>query len=92
MLASAVTEANRLLEVNSENFRALDDKALAFCALALCGAPGRAVDAIDAYRAARKVTRDAGTVKRVLLLFDALAVLDRAGALAAARTAAAGET
>ena len=43
------------------------------------------------YRAARKINRDPGVVKRLLQLFDALAVLDTHGALAGVRAAAAGE-
>ena len=74
MLAAAMTEANRMLKANSDNFQALDSKALALCGLVLCGATGRSADVIDNYRAARKINRDAGVVKRVLELFDALAV------------------
>ena len=91
MLAAAVTEASRILDVNSDNYQALDSKALALSGLALCGETGRAADAIESYRAARRISRDAGTVKRVLQLFDALAVLDTGGTLAGVRAAAAGE-
>ena len=91
MLAAAMREASRMLKANSDNYQALDSKALALCGLALCGGTGRSADVIDSYRAARKINRDAGVVKRVLQLFDALAVLDTGGALAGVRAAAAGE-
>jgi tetratricopeptide (TPR) repeat protein len=91
MLAAAMTEASRMLKANSDNYQAFDSKALALCGLALCGGTGRSSDAIDSYRAARKLNRDSGVVKRVLELFDALAVLDTGGAIAGVRAAAAGE-
>jgi tetratricopeptide (TPR) repeat protein len=91
MLAAAMTDASRILEENSYNYEALDSKALALCGLALCGETGRAADAMDSYRAARKINGDAGVVKRVLQLFDALAVLDTGGVLARVRATAAGE-
>jgi hypothetical protein len=59
--------------------------------MVLCGATGRSAEVIDSYRAARRINRDAGVVKRVSQLFDALAVLDTGGALAELRAAAAGE-
>jgi tetratricopeptide (TPR) repeat protein len=91
MLAVAMTEASRLLKANSDNYEALNSKALALCGMVLCGATGRSADVLASYRAARKINRDAGVVKRVLQLFDALAVLDTGGALAGVRAAAAGE-
>ena len=91
ILAAAVTEASRILEANPDNYQALDSKALVICCLVLCGELGRAAEAIETYRAARQINRDAGVVKRVLQLFDALAVLDKDGALAEVRAVAAGE-
>ena len=58
--------------------------------LALCGGTGRSSDAIDSYRAARKINRGAGVVKCVLELFDALAMLDTGDAIAEVRTAVVG--
>jgi len=57
----------------------------------LCGDGARVNDAIAAYRAARAINQDAGIVKRVLRLFDALAVVDINGILRDVRPAAAGE-
>ncbi len=91
ILAAAVTEASGMLQANSENYEALDSKALALCGLALCEEAGRAADAIESYRAARKINCDPGIVKRILQHFDALAVLDRGNTLAGVRTAAAGD-
>ena len=48
-------------------------------------------EAIEVYRAARAINKDAGVVGRVLRLFDTLAESDAAGALAGVRAAAAGE-
>lgn len=43
--------------------------------------------AIQAFRAVRKIIAAAGVVKRVLRLFDALAVVDHSGLLAPVRQA-----
>jgi tetratricopeptide (TPR) repeat protein len=91
MLAAAVAEAHRMLQASSENYQALDSRALALCGMALSEGSARATEAVEAYHSARRINRDAGVVKRVLLLFDALAVLDKDGALAGVRSAAAGE-
>jgi tetratricopeptide (TPR) repeat protein len=88
---SAVTETDRMLALSSGNYEVLDSKALALCGLALCGKSDRLPAAVEAYRAARKINRDAGVVKRVLRLLDALAVVDTQGVLAEVRAAAAGE-
>ena len=47
--------------------------------------------AIATYRVARDINKDTGIVKRVLRLFDALAVVDTEGLLLDVRSAAAGE-
>ena len=44
-----------------------------------------------AHRTARAINKDAGVVKRVLRLFDALAVVDTDGILRDVRQVAAGE-
>lgn len=88
---AAVRHADVLLEHAPELFEVLDSKALASCGRALCGDAGAVDAAAAAFRAARAVTRNAGTVARVLRLFDALAVADPAGLLAGVRPAAAGE-
>jgi hypothetical protein len=46
--------------------------------------------AIDAYRKAREITKDAGIVNDVMRLFDALQETDAAGVLAEVREVAAG--
>ncbi|HST20853.1 MAG TPA: tetratricopeptide repeat protein [Blastocatellia bacterium] len=88
--ASAVTESNQLLAYSMQNFRALDVKGLALCGLSLCDQINRAQDAIESYKAARAINKDAGVVNRVLRLFDALAVVDTGGMLAGVRDAAGG--
>ena len=60
MLAAAVREASRILKANSDNYQALDSKALALSGMVLCGATGRSAEVIDSYRAARRINRDAG--------------------------------
>jgi hypothetical protein len=87
---AAVVQADALLALTPEYYRALDSKGLALCGLALLGEDAGGL-AADAYRAARAINREAGVVARVLRLFDALAVADTEGALAEARGAAAGE-
>jgi tetratricopeptide (TPR) repeat protein len=89
--ASAVAQADQLLAYSTQNYMALDAKALALCGLTLCDQINRSRQAIEAYRAARAINKDAGIVKRVLRLFDALAVADAKGLLAGARGAASGE-
>jgi tetratricopeptide (TPR) repeat protein len=89
--ASAVAQADQLLAYSAQNFRALDTKALALCGLTLCGQINHAREAIETYRAARAINKDAGIVKRVLRLFDHLAVADGKALLAGVRAAAGGE-
>jgi tetratricopeptide (TPR) repeat protein len=89
--ATAVSETDRLLSYTAQNYSAMDTKGLALCGLALCGGVNHAAAAIEAYRSARVISKDAGVVARVLRLFDALAVVDSAGVLKEIRAAAAGE-
>jgi tetratricopeptide (TPR) repeat protein len=86
----AVAQADSLLELTSDNYQALDTKALALCGLALLGDAARLPEASDALQTARAVTRDIGVVGRVVRLLDALAVADHGGVLAPVRTIAAG--
>jgi len=57
----------------------------------LCGDKSHLPEAVDAYRAARAITKAPGIVGRVLRLFDALAVVDEDGILFGVRAAAGGE-
>jgi tetratricopeptide (TPR) repeat protein len=87
----AVTQADSLLERTSDNYRALDTKALALCGLALLGDAARLPEAHAAAQAARAVNRDAGVVQRVVRLLDALAVADQDDILAPIRAIATGK-
>jgi tetratricopeptide (TPR) repeat protein len=89
--AEAVAQAVAMVTHSTQNFRALDSKGLALCGLVVCGDAGRVAEAIEAYKAARAINKDAGTVSRVLRLFDTLAEADEAGVLAGMRVSAAGE-
>ena len=89
--ATAVAQADAMLAHHAENCVALDGKALALCGLALCGDRQHLSAAVDAYKKARAVDKNAGTVLRVVRLFDALAVADTTGILAGVRSAASGE-
>jgi tetratricopeptide (TPR) repeat protein len=89
--AAAISQADEMLSYSAQNYAALDSKGLALCGLTLCDGIDRTPAAIEAYMAARVVNKDAGVVARVLRLFDALAVVDSAGALKEVRAAAAGE-
>lgn len=89
--ATAVRQADGLITRCDKNWEALDAKGLALCGLALCEGQDRRREAVRAFEAARKSTRDAGTVRRALLQLDILAPLDGDGLLAPARAAAAGK-
>jgi len=88
--AAAVAQADALLTHTPQYYAALDSRGLALCGLALCEAGNLVSEAVAAFRAARAINRDAGIVKRVLRLFDALAAVDTAGVLAGVRAAANG--
>lgn len=89
--AAAMRRANTLLAHTPQLYNALDAKGLALCGLALIEGNQHLPAAIEAYRAARAINKDAGAVARVLRLFDALAVADAGGMLAGVRAAAGGE-
>lgn len=88
---TADSQTEGLLSYGSQNFNALDSKGLALSGLTLCDGVNRTSAAIEAYRSARAINKDAGNVAPVLRLFDALAVVDSAGVLKDVRAAAAGE-
>ncbi len=81
---AAVAQADQMLAHSAQNYGALDARGLALCGLALGGDVESAgiSGAIDAYRAARAINREAGVVGRVLRLFGALAAADTEGVLA----------
>jgi tetratricopeptide (TPR) repeat protein len=87
----AVAQADTLLEQTSDNYRALDSKALALCGLALLDDGAWVSETIAVVQAARAISRDAGVVRRVLRLFDTLAAMDRTGILVPVRAIAASE-
>ncbi len=89
--AEAVAQADAILTHSTQYLDALDAKGLALCGLTLCESGNRMPEAIETFKAARAINKDAGNVGRVLKLFDALAVADEAGLLAEVRAAAAGE-
>jgi tetratricopeptide (TPR) repeat protein len=81
----AVAEAEALLAHTSDNYGALDTKALALGGLVLLGDAARLPEAVAAVRAARAVTQAAGLVRDAGRLWEALAVVDQAGVLAPVR-------
>jgi tetratricopeptide (TPR) repeat protein len=87
---AALNHAGRLLELNPEQYEALDVKGLSLCGLGLCGEPAGIPAAKAAYQAARAVTSDAGIVRAALQRFDSLARADKDGLLAGVRPVAAG--
>jgi tetratricopeptide (TPR) repeat protein len=88
---AAIAQAESQLSYSEGMFRSLDSKGLALCGLALAtGDRDFIPPAMDAYRAAREITKDAGIVANVLRLFDALQEADAAGALTEVREVAAG--
>jgi len=90
--ADAVTFATTQLEQTTENYGALDTRALALCGLALVDGLDHLAEAGSDFCAARRITRAAGIVQRVLRLFDALTPADQTGMLAPLRQIAAGMT
>jgi len=89
--AVALDKAETMLKHYRRNPNSLDMKGLALCGLTLCDGVNRASAAVEAYRSARALNKDAGNVARLLRLLDALAVVDSAGVLKDVRAAAAGE-
>jgi hypothetical protein len=87
---AAINEAGQLVSLNADCYEALDVKGLSLCGLALCGDLVQIPAAKTAYKAARAVTSDAGIVRYVLQVFDALAQADTPGILAEVRPIAAG--
>ena len=89
---NAISQAGQKLEQASGDYDALDTKALALCGLALTTEPGNAAEAATAFLAARAITNADGITRRVLTLFDALAVADPGGILVPIRPAAEGRS
>lgn len=86
----AVTEAEAILAINGNFYRALESRGIARCGLALCGNPAGLASAADSFRQARSLTMASGIVGRTLRLFDQLAAADAAGTLKEVRAAASG--
>ncbi len=84
----AARSAGTLIEQISDNYHALDTKALALCGQALVNGTSPLTEASTLFHAARTITQAHGIVRRVLRLFDALAPADPAGILEPIRTAA----
>ncbi len=79
---AVIIDTEKELSITDEIYMDYDFKAISCCGLALCkGGKDYVRKAKEAYHAARKITKDAGTVRRVLRLFDALAVADTKGIL-----------
>ena len=86
----AIVQADRVLQHNPQYYLALGDKGIALSGLALCESADYTAAAIEAFRAARAINRDAGITARLLRSLDALALADTAGVLAGVRAAAQG--
>ena len=94
----AIQHADKLLAQTPEYYDALDAKGIALCGLALGEDNGqerinRTNQAVEVFRAARAINKDAGYVVRVVRLLDALALAVPNGAeiLAEPRTVASGQ-
>ncbi|MBL0344372.1 hypothetical protein [Candidatus Villigracilis affinis] len=75
----AIGQADEILSKTAEYYSALDAKGLALCGIAIVGATQWVAptdDAIQTFRAARKIAPHAGVVKSVLRLFDELVKCD----------------
>ena len=89
MFEAAVQQVDGLLAYN-KSYLILDSKGLALCGLALCEDDKYLAAAINTYKEARTIARDAGVIGRVQRLFDALAQADGAGILNRVRATAVG--
>jgi hypothetical protein len=86
-----VNQAESLLSNSDRDYDALENKGLALCGLALCEeSSDRIPAALEAYRAARTINKDAGIVRRALRLFDTLTQADSPSLLAEVRPAVTG--
>jgi tetratricopeptide (TPR) repeat protein len=86
---TALHQAEELLTRSPQYCDALDTKGLAFCGLALCENLEHIAAAKEAYKAARMINFDSGTVGRILQLFDALAQVAMGGIFTEVRAEAA---
>lgn len=68
----AYLQAEKLIERESQNFSVLDAHGLILCGLAMCGEEEQVDRAILAYKSARDVTEERGTIRRSLLLLTQL--------------------
>ena len=80
---TAIEKAEPLIRFSS-NQGALDAKGIALAGAALCGDEA-SPPAADSHRAARACNRDAGVIRRVEWLYDAMGPADPRGLLAVAR-------
>jgi tetratricopeptide (TPR) repeat protein len=89
---SAITKADEMLGKSKNNYSAFYAKGLSLSGLALCdGEKSRIVEAISAYKAARKINSYKGVVRRALILFDELAKADSRQVLVEVRQALKGD-
>jgi tetratricopeptide (TPR) repeat protein len=86
----AIAQADEILAKTPDYYDALDAKGLASCGLAICDDKKYVAEAIETFRAARKIAPHAGVVKRVLRLFDELVKCDEEGILKEVREAVGG--
>jgi len=85
LFAEAVKRANAMLEFSSENYEAVEAKALALSGLVVCGTE-KPEAAIAAYAAARSIHSDTGTWRRVITFFEFLEKTDEKEALGQIRS------
>jgi tetratricopeptide (TPR) repeat protein len=86
----AIAQAEQLLAITPELYAAHDAVGFACCGLALCGERARLEDATHAFARARAISRNPGTVRGIVQLFDALAQADGDGILSAVRPSVSG--
>ncbi len=91
--SKSIAQADEILAKTPDYYSALDAKGLALCGIAIVGATQWVAptdDAIQTFRAARKIAPHAGVVKSVLRLFDELVKCDEEGVLKGVREVIAG--
>lgn len=83
---TAIIEAKRLLGHTGRNYKALDNKGLSLCGLALCQKNNDYIQqAKETFQEARTINKTAGHVKRLLRFFRELAKADKEGILKGVR-------
>lgn len=79
--AAAVEGSKAMIALSPRNYNALESLGLALCGLALSEDVRHKAEAVEAYRGARRITRDVGIVRHAQRMFGVLGPADPIGIL-----------